>query len=54
VQDVANDGARRRGDDADDVRQERDRLLPRGIEQTFRRQPAASLLEQAQQCAFPR
>ncbi len=54
VQNVTDHGAGRRCDDADDIRQERNRLFPRGIEQTFRRQPAAPLLEQAQQCAFSR
>ena len=35
VQDVADDGAGRRGDDADQLRQERQQLLARGVEQAF-------------------
>ena len=46
VQDVADDGAGRRGDDADHARQKRERALARLVEQALGGEPAAALLEQ--------
>ena len=51
MQDVANDGARRRGHDADDARQIGQFLLARFIEQALSLQLLAALLEQRHQGA---
>ena len=49
MQDVADDGAGRRGDDADDARQIGDRPLATGIEQSLGSELAPALLEQRHQ-----
>ena len=50
-QHVADDGAGRRGDDADDARQERQRLLPGLVEQALGRELLLALLQQRHQRA---
>ena len=54
MQDVPDHRAGGRGDDADDVRQERDRLLAGRLEQPFRGQAAPPLFQQPQQRALAR
>jgi hypothetical protein len=53
VEDVANDGAGGRGDDADRARQERQPALALLIEQPLRGELAAALVEQRHQRALP-
>ena len=53
VQDVADDGAGRRGDDADDTRQIGRELLATGLEQPLGGELALALFEQRHQCAGP-
>ena len=53
VQDVANDRAGRRGDDADHRRQMRQQLLARFVEQAFGGEPLLALLEQRHERAEP-
>ena len=54
MQDVADDGAGRRSDDADDLRQVGDELLARIVEQAFGRELAAAFLEQGHESADAR
>ncbi len=49
VDDVADDRACRRGDDADDARHERQQAFAAGIEQAFGLQPALALFQQCHQ-----
>ena len=53
MQDVADDGAGRRGDDADQFRQERQQLLSRRVEQAFGGELFLALLDQRHQRAEP-
>ena len=53
MQDVADDGAGRRGDDADQFRQERQLLLSRCVEQAFGGEFLLALLDQRHQCTEP-
>src|SRR3546814_5966339 len=52
VQDVADDGAGRRGHHADDLRQEGQRPLARGIEEALSREFFPAVLQQLQQRAL--
>ena len=54
VQNVANDGAGRRRDDADHRRDVRQELLSRFVEQSFRGEPALALFEQRHERAKAR
>src|SRR5262249_39641635 len=54
VQDVADHGAGRRGDDADQLRQEREQLLARAVEQAFGGEPFLAFLDQRHERAEPR
>ena len=54
VEDVADHRAGRRGDDADDSRQERQLALALGVEQPFGGERLAALLEQREQRALAR
>jgi hypothetical protein len=51
VQNVADDGARQRGDDADHLGQERQRALPLGGEEPFGGKPHLALFQELQQSA---
>ena len=52
VEDIADDRPGGRGDDADDIRQERDGLLAGGVEKAFRFKPLFPFFQQFQKRAF--
>ena len=54
MEDVADHSTRGRGDDADELRQVGNGLLPRGIKQPLRREPLPALLQQRHQRAHAR
>ena len=54
MQNIADDGAGRRGDDADPLRQEGEELLARGVEQALGGELLLALLEERHERAEPR